>query len=180
MKEKNGFMMAELIIVSAIVLVSLSGFYISFNKIFSRYNSKLDYYDSASIYYLAYYRDIMIGNDRFNDILADLSITSPIMKLYDSDDEGTGEENAFKLQGDDIDTDHTHVVYIAKNNNKQVIKNLLSNEEVKETYKDFVNNLSETVTLDSNYVMLIERCISTDECKYGYLEIYDGYEENNE
>ena len=37
--------MAELIVVSAIVLVVLGTFYVSYNKIYSAYQTRIDYHD---------------------------------------------------------------------------------------------------------------------------------------
>ena len=170
--------MAELIVVSAVVLVTLVGLYASFNKIYSNYRRRLDYYDSSSIYFLVYYRDILIGNDRMNDVLSDITVTNPYIKIYDSSDEGIGKTNYFKLQGGDIDVGYNHVVYIAKTEDNKVINGLLDNEEnIHQTYKDYINSLYSSQLIDSNYIMFIERCKDENECKYSYLEIYDGYEE---
>ena len=179
-KEKaRGFMMAELIIVSAVVLTVLIALYANYNKLYSKYHQRLDYFDSSSVYFLVYYRDILIGNNRMNDILSDLSLTNPFIKIYDSQDEGIGKSNYFRLQGGDIDVDYNHVVYIAITNDKKVINGLLDSEQnVNQTYKDYVNDLSSSELLESNYVMFLERCKidDNDDCKYSYLEVYDGYE----
>ena len=55
--NNKGFMMAELVVVSAIVLVALSGLYVSYNKIFSIYNKRINYYDVATLYELGNIRD---------------------------------------------------------------------------------------------------------------------------
>lgn len=60
--NNKGFMMAEVVVVSAIVLTTLVGLYTSYNKIFSLYNQRVDYYDVATLYDLAYYRDNALGS----------------------------------------------------------------------------------------------------------------------
>ena len=55
--NNKGFMMAEVVVVASIVLVTLVGLYTSYNKIFSIYNKRVDYYDVANLYDLAYIRD---------------------------------------------------------------------------------------------------------------------------
>ena len=60
--NKKGFMMAEVIVVSAVIVVTLVGLYASYNKIFSLYNQRLNYYDVATLYELAYIRDNNIDN----------------------------------------------------------------------------------------------------------------------
>ena len=57
--NKKGFMMAELIVVSSIVLVALVSMYGSFIKIHSAYKTKMSYYDVATLYRLGYYRDVL-------------------------------------------------------------------------------------------------------------------------
>lgn len=55
--NNKGFMMAELVVVSSIILVALVGLYTSYNKIFSIYNQRVNYYDVATLYELAYIRE---------------------------------------------------------------------------------------------------------------------------
>ena len=62
--NNKGFMMAEVVVVSAIVMLTIVGLYQSYNKIYSAYNTRIDYYDSTTLYRLGYYRDILIENDK--------------------------------------------------------------------------------------------------------------------
>lgn len=55
--NNKGFMMAEVIVVSSIVLIALVGLYVSYNNIFMVYNKRVDYYDVALLYELANIRD---------------------------------------------------------------------------------------------------------------------------
>ena len=55
--NNKGFMMAEVIVVAAIILAVMVGLYASYNKIFSLYNKRVDYYDVATLYELGNIRD---------------------------------------------------------------------------------------------------------------------------
>lgn len=55
--NNKGFMMAEVVVVSAIIIVTLTGLYVSYNKIISIYNQRVDYYDVTTLYELANIRD---------------------------------------------------------------------------------------------------------------------------
>ena len=55
--NNKGFMMAEVVVVSAIVMLTLVAIYLSYNKIFTTYNQRLDYYDITTLYRLAEIRD---------------------------------------------------------------------------------------------------------------------------
>lgn len=50
--NKSGFMMAEVIVVSSIVLITLTSLYMSYNKIYSAYKTRINYYDVSIIYEL--------------------------------------------------------------------------------------------------------------------------------
>ena len=47
---RRGFMMAEVIVVSSVVLIVLTTLYVSYNKIFSFYQTRLNYEDSNLIF----------------------------------------------------------------------------------------------------------------------------------
>ena len=63
--NNKGFMMAEVVVVSSIIIVTLVGLYTSYNKILSLYNQRINYYDINTLYELA--------NIRKNTDLSDLS-----------------------------------------------------------------------------------------------------------
>lgn len=66
--NNKGFMMAEVVVVSSIILVVLTAFYTSYNKIISIYNQRLNYYDVATLYKLADYRDNSLSDNPQNGL----------------------------------------------------------------------------------------------------------------
>lgn len=146
--NRKGFMMAEVVVVSAVVLTTLTTLYISYNKVLSLYKTRLTYNDVTTLYRLAYYRDSLTN-----------SLNTETIQLSDSDllCNNTCEENVF-------------VVY---NNKKSINTNVLDKYTVNKTYKEYVDYLSDSVDLSkSDYVMLMEYCNNDNEnCKYAYLEL---------
>ena len=88
MKKLNnkGFMMAELIVVAAVIIGTMATFYVSYSKIVIRYNKLINYYDVSTIYRIAHYhktnptyfesdniqkytKNEDIGNFNYNDTL---------------------------------------------------------------------------------------------------------------
>lgn len=143
--NKNGFMMAEVIVVSAVVMVTLVGLYTSYNKIFSLYNQRLDYYDVATLYELANIRDNYLYPDNVGGKKVDggktiyyVSTNSVKNKTIDTD----GLKKTFKEYLDYLSTslDYNSMVI-----NESVIKNLL----------------------------IMENCSDANNCKYAYLEVLD-------
>ena len=77
--------------------------------------------------------------------------------------------------------DRVLLIYNGKNANKKLDPNVLNSQNIHPTFMDYAKFLSNSVTLNSNYVLLMERCnikenLNIDDCKYAYLEIYDGHE----
>ena len=134
--NNKGFMMAEVIVVASIILVALVGLYVSYNKIFSIYNQRVDYYDVATLYELANIRD-----------------NSDLSEYVSMDEVPLGESMK-------------KVYYINTND----IKNLVVTNQ---TLKDYLEFLSTSLEVDTDSILVMERCIDTDNCKYAYLEVFE-------
>lgn len=184
--NNKGFMMAEVIVVSAIVLTLLSTLYISYNKLYGVYNKRINYYDSNTLYRLAYYRDILIENELINKLLIDTKDKKyNTTKIYGSAKNQmvkTKEVNLFNLPDSEYtkNKDYDEVVYLTYigNNNKKIKLDNFKSENINVTFSDYISYLTNSVKLNSNYVLLMERCKKEDknDCKYAYLEVYDGME----
>ncbi len=177
MKNENGFMMAELVVVSAIVLGVLATIYVSYNKIYSVYNTRINYYDNTTLYRLAYYRDILIENDLLNDLLTTTK-NNTVTDIYSSNYKVF---NLPPLEYSDKIEDTVLLVYNGKNTGKKFDFNVLNGHNIHQTFMDYAKFLSNSVSLNSNYVLIMERCnvkekLNIDDCKYAYLEVYDGHE----
>ena len=55
--NNKGFMMAEVIVVSSVILIAMAFYYVNYNQLVSSYSRRLDYYDVRSLYELADYRN---------------------------------------------------------------------------------------------------------------------------
>lgn len=166
MKMNNkGFMMAEVVVVSAIVLVTLTSLYASYNKIYSLYSTRLNYNDVQTLYKLVYYRNCIIKNGKMN--LAESNSSSGPVDITN----GTTYLNI----NDKICNDCSEKIYFINNNKANINRNVLDSFPVNQTYKDYVTYLADAVNLsESDYVMIMEKCdTNKDNCKYAYLEIKD-------
>ena len=171
--NRKGFMMAEVVVVSAIVLIFLASLYISYNQIYSKYRSRSAYYDSVALYRLSYFRDILIENKKLVDVLEQAK-TNKVISVYDTD---SAEESLFQLSSDGSAKDRAFIIY---NNKQNFSGNELDSLDIHQTFKEYINYLSTSADFtNSDYVMVLERCESEDECKYAYLELYDGIERPN-
>lgn len=177
--NRKGFMMAEVVVVSAIVMVTIVGLYQSYNKLYSAYTTRLKYYDAETLYRLGYYRDTLIENDKINNILLTMDKDDTQTKIIYRND---FDNNLIELSPEEYKYNN---VLLIKNNNNTNEKYILNKETVanitniSETYRDYLNYLTTSTSYRSKYIMTIENCKENpDDCHYAYLEIFDIKEEN--
>ena len=173
--DKKGFMMAEVIVVSSVVLIILTTLYISYNKIFSLYETRLSYEDSSLLYDLAYYRDYLIQNNKLNaienamvnsnDYYALLTVDN--MPLESAKNELDSYFQNFKYQ----ETDVVYLFHIL--DGKLEVENFNEDDVAFREYLEYLAgntllNLSNNNA--ANYVMIIKRIYrNTKKTKFAYL-----------
>ena len=140
--NKKGFMMAEVIVVSSIVLITLTSLYISYNKIYSTYKKRINYYDVSIIYDL--------DKIRRNEEIDAPTNNTKIKK----DSESNTTVYAIPLTGNKITDTNTN----------------LSQENT--TFNEYLEYLKNSITVNNcNYILVMEKCDEAKKgCKYGYLE----------
>lgn len=178
--NRKGFMMAEVVVVSAIVMVTIIGLYQSYNKLYSTYATRLKYHDAETLYRLGNYRDTLIENGSLNTILSDMkkngTKTKSIYKDGSKDNPIVLEDEKDKYKGDTVFLISTQYNSSA---NSYILKNTTING-IHSTYQDYLSYLTKSTSYGSNYIMVIESCKDDlNDCYYAYLEIYDGKEENS-
>ena len=182
--NNKGFMMAEVVVVSAIVLTLLGSIYASYNKLYSLYSTRIDYYDAVTLYKLAYYRDCLIEEAKINLAITNLKKTNDPTKNF---------LDVASIQGITVDeTDRVFLVYNHKEALTQEVAAKIKEKNINATFKDYIDYLHTSDELfknnKSNFVMIMERCnyypnkeykrdnINLNDCKYAYLEVFDGTE----
>lgn len=145
--NNKGFMMAEVIVVSAIILVALTGLYTSYNKIFSIYNQRVSYYDVDTLYELGYIRDsIDLGEN-------DPNINNAI---YNNDGKLVYYINKFDVRNLNV-SNKTFKEYL------EFLSGSLDFENMEVEEKNVTN------------ILVMEKCNvdGLTNCKYAYLEVPD-------
>lgn len=150
--NNKGFMMAEVIVVASVIVVTLVALYASYNKIFSLYNQRTDYYNITTLYDLAVIRD--------NFLYGDNTSLEP-----------------FVYQGAEFNKDPKAAVRTLYYIDKDDIDNV-NEDEIKTTFKNYISFLSSSVDFskkvngyDWDEMLIMEKCFSEDDCSYTYLEI---------
>lgn len=148
--NNKGFMMAEVIVVSSVILIAMAFYYVNYNQLVSSYNRRLDYYDVRSLYELADYR-----NDNLPVSSSVSEIPSTYKKLSTS---GTSFTNLYLVKGNQLDK-------------------LIDGEsgDLNKTFIAYLDYLIRSVdfSLDNSYkyIYVSEKCNSLNNCKYAYLEV---------
>lgn len=171
--NKKGFMMAELVVVSAIILVTLTGMYASYNKIYSIYKARARYYDVTTLYRLGYYRDILRTNNILKEAMEES--VSGVFLVYDSNGPAG---SVFALPPIEQPSGVQDIVYMVNNKGVKIDRSFFSGKNLHVTFLEYVDFLENSVDFSKfNYMMIMERCTPGDEnaCSYAYLEIPNEY-----
>ena len=143
--NKKGFMMAEVIVVSSIVLITLTSLYISYNKIYSTYKKRINYYDVSIIYDLDKIR---------RNVVIDAPTNNTKINIKDSESNTT-----------------VYAIPLPITDNK-ITDLSQENTTFNTTFNEYLEYLKNSITVNNcNYILVMEKCDEAKKgCKYGYLE----------
>ena len=174
MKSK-GFMMAEVVVVSAIALVGMVVLYGSYNKIYSKYMERISYNDMKAMNRAIFYRDYLIED--CDSIYENCKINVLMNNAKNGDKLQNVSANVTLLEAnDDVKAGKivAENVWLYYNQKQNISSSIFNGKTVNRTFREYVDYLNSSRTLNkANYVMLLERCYTEDDCKYAYLEVYD-------
>ena len=139
MKNNKGFMLAEVVVTSTVVLASLISLYTTFNRLYNKYNTRLTYFDIDGSYINKGMIDYLIRNGKLNEYLKNNINTNNNIKNYLNDDDYF---NALK------DTYNIENMYIIEYNTSAI--NGLKNTDINETFKDYCDFMKKYYKLDNN------------------------------
>ena len=151
--NKKGFMMAELVVVSSIIVITLTGLYISYNKIITSYRQIISYYDIGFYYKLGYY-NMKLDN------------AGTLDTTLDSIDDGKYLDVKEIIEAED---DTKEKIFIVKNKTGITA---LKNTSINQTYKEYLEYLLNSKDIVNDYYIIGERCKSDKtKCVYAYAEV---------
>lgn len=161
--NRKGFMMAELVVVSSIIVISLTGLYISYNKIITSYRQVINYYEIGLYYKLGYYNMKLYKNGFKEKTLAETLNSIAAGKYLDITEEIAEQETGKK-----------EYIYIVRNNaGVKALKDAVENQ----TYKEYLDYLLNSKNIGNGYFIIGEQCLSNKKksdktkCKYAYTEV---------
>lgn len=142
-------MLAEVVVVSAVISTVLVTMYIAINRVSSAYETRNSYYDIDALFFA----------EEINDLIKD--------KEPPKD---------FKLSLGDLSTAYQDYLNYEKANGYYITSSTLNNTiKGKATLKDFISYLKSKLNNDNNYkyIIISELCKSDSDCHYYALKVGD-------
>lgn len=149
-------MLAEVVVVSAVISTVLVTMYIAINRVSSAYETRNSYYDIDALFFA----------EEINDLIKDKELQ-------------TDSNPKLSLSLGNLSTAYQSLGY--KANGYYITPSTLNNTiEVKQTLKDFMSYLKTKLSNDNNYTYIIvsELCTPDDDCRYYALKVKVG--DNND
>lgn len=148
-------MLAEVVVVSAVISTVLVTMYIAINRVSSAYETRNSYYDIDALFFA----------EEINDLIKDKKLQA---------------DSNSKLSLGDLYTAYQSLGY--KANGYYITPSTLNNTiEGKQTLKDFMSYLKTKLSNDNNYKYIIvsELCTPDDDCRYYALKVDEKVGDNN-
>ena len=152
-------MMAEVVVVAAVILGAFAFFYVNYNKLISLNNERVAYYDVGTLYKLADYI-----KDKRGDIKGAIEVMEEDSKYYSNVSFDLGSlERVYLLDK----------YFFASST--EMVENLAKTEGLRNTFKKYLSYLAQAKNLGdvsrTQHIIVMENCIDNDNnCKYAYLE----------
>lgn len=157
---RKGFMLVEVVVVSAVISTVLVTMFIAINRVSSAYSTR-DSYNSVDALYLAMAEnDILRENNDLSDLVCN---TSNAKKITDSN-----LEKVYK----DIDIYSINLYYSPYNRDE--VLSLKNNKATFDGFIDYISNKLDYSNTNYNYLIIAELCKTEDDCYYYALKLkYD-------
>lgn len=144
-------MLAEVVVVSAVISTVLVTMYIAINRVSSAYETRNNYYDIDALFFA----------EEINDLIKD---------------KGSPTDSNPKLSLGDLSNAYISLGYNEANGYYITPSTLNNTIEGKQTLKDFMSYLKTKLSNDNNYTYIIvsELCTHDDDCRYYALKVKVG------
>ena len=146
-------MLAEVVVVSAVISTVLVTMYIAINRVSSAYETRNSYYDIDALFFA----------EEINDLIKDKELQT---------------DSNLKLSLGDLSTAYRNKDYLnykEANGYYNTPSTLNNTIEGKQTLKDFMSYLKTKLSNDNNYnyIIISELCTTDDDCRYYALKVGD-------
>ena len=150
---RKGFMLAEVVVVSAVISTVLVTMYIAINRVSSAYETRNSYYDIDALFFA----------EEINDLIKDKELQ-------------TDSNSKLSLSLGDLSTAYQSLGYEEANGYYITPSTLNNTIEDKQTLKDFMSYFKSKLSDENNYkyIIISELCTPDDDCRYYALKVKAG------
>lgn len=154
--NNKGFMLAEVVIVSAILVTTIVGLYSGFSTTYKAYEVRGNYYDAKSIYALKNLEDFLVDELFLNQIATTSSFT------YKEINDSAFEDNYYKVFINNFNSTYNMKKIYLLSYTESNINNFSNNSIVDDDFEDYLDFYLEKVKEETNNNTF-------DASKYSYL-----------
>ena len=154
MKNNKGFMLAEVVVTSTIVLTTLISLYVTFNKLYNKYETNSKYFDIDGIYAIKAVINTKLESGDLNTIIKNTSTYTPLL---------TSDVNSIK------DAYNIEEMYIVKKGSLDALKS----GDINNTFKDYLTYMGKYYKIsDNNYnYFVVAEYKNNDKYYYSSLKL---------
>jgi len=148
-KNNKGFMLAEVVVVSAVVIVTMVSLYTSFNRVYKNYNERSKYYSVDCLYAGATIENLLIDEFKLTKVLNEYNNLN--IKDYCNNIGGAfndyclGVYNRYNIKN----------MFLIKGN-ETIVNNLINNNSDNIALQRYLNVFIKGITDNEDYYLIIQ------------------------
>ena len=164
-KNNKGFMLAEVVIVSAVLITTLVSLYAGFAKVYKAYEERSSFFDTDSIYALKSIEDTLIDEGLFNNIINEINTSNYVSYLAENLTDDSYINSYLKELLGNYNIEY---FYITKYDNAS-LTTIRESDANNIIFNDFLKYLQKNLTFDNNYNYIF--LSKTKDGRFAYLRV---------
>ena len=164
-KNNKGFMLAEVVIVSAVLITTIVSLYAGFAKVYKAYEERSSFFDTDSIYALKSIEDTLIDEGLFNNIINEINTSNYVSYLAENLTDDSYINSYLKELLGNYNIEY---FYITKYDNAS-LTTIIESDANNIIFNDFLKYLQKNLTFDNNYNYIF--LSKTKDGRFAYLRV---------
>ena len=164
-KNNKGFMLAEVVIVSAVLITTLVSLYAGFAKVYKAYEERSSFFDTDSIYALKSIEDTLIDEGLFNNIINEINTSNYVSYLAKNLTDDSYINSYLKELLGNYNIEY---FYITKYDNAS-LTTIIESDTDNIVFNDFLTYLQKNLNFDDNYNYIFVS--KTKDGRFAYLRV---------
>lgn len=164
-KNNKGFMLAEVVIVSAVLITTLVSLYAGFAKVYKAYEERSSFFDTDSIYALKSIEDTLIDEGLFNNIINEINTSNYVSYLAENLTDDSYINSYLKELLGNYNIEY---FYITKYDSAS-LTTIMESDTDNIVFNDFLTYLQKNLNFDDKYNYIFVS--KTKDGRFAYLRV---------